>query len=530
MRRGPPPAHLRGTNAATVCGRRYFAPLCGALAEAGDFAAVIPPHFPSIPMMRSPLLALSSLLLAATTLAQAPFGNGNLVVVRVGTGAAALSGSTQAVFLDEYTTTGTFVQAVPMPIAASGPNAALTLGGTASSEGSINLSGNGQWLTLAGYNLAPGIATPASTASAVTSRVIARVDMNANRDTTTQITNSFSTGTMRSAVTEDGADFWASGSNSGVQYVTYGSTTSTAASTGAPTNLRMVHIWNRQLHCSSASGTAFGVLTVGVGLPTSPSPITQLPGMPPSGISTYDCFFADENTLYLSDDGALSGGIRKYTRISGVWTFAYTLVPSGTLVRYLTGSVDVLTGQVTLYGTTTQTSANTIVTVVDTGPSSLLTPIATTPVNTVMRGIRLLRQRGSVLFGGAGSPTTLPATPTIDAVGTPVLGNAGFAIAGTNFLPFGPGGVLIKVGNLFPIGFPLPGAQPGCDLYVGLPEDIFGITFADAGGNASYGLPLPLDPFFLGLPVAAQWLVLDPALPFSLQLASSRGMQLTLGK
>lgn len=474
-------------------------------------------------------MLFASLALAASALAQSPLQDGNLVVVRVGTGAAALSTAAQAVFLEELTTAGTAVQTIAMPIAASGASGSLVLGGLATSEGHLNLSPDARWLTLAGYNTTPGTASPSATASATTSRVIARINRAGLLDTTTQISNAFSAGTMRSSATDDGLQFWASGSNSGVQRVLFGATTAAPVSTGLPTNLRDVTVWNRQLYCSSASGTSFGVLTVGTGLPTSGASIAPLPGMPTSGISGYDHFFADANTLYLADDGAVSGGIRKYTLVAGTWTFQYALTPAGTLTRYLTGSVD-QSGTVTLYATTTQTNANTIVSVVDAGAGSPFTTVATAPVNTVFRGVRVLRPRGSVLFAGLGSPTTLAAVPGIDAVGSPVIGNTNFAVSGTNFLPFGPGGLLVKVGNTLPFGIPLPGAQPGCDLYVGLPEDIFGITFADGTGNASYGLGLPNDPFFIGVPVGAQWLVLDPALPFSLPLATSRAVQLVLGR
>lgn len=473
------------------------------------------------------LLAVAAF--TADAAAQIPLTNGNLMVVRVGTGAAALSGSTQAVFVDEYTASGTLVQSLTLPTAAAGSAGALTLSGTATSEGHLNLSTDGRYLTMAGYNLVTGTASPATTASATTSRVVARIDGFGLVDTTTQITNSFSAGTVRTAATEDGTQFWVAGSNSGVQNVAFGATTSTAASTGTPTNLRDLQIWNRQVYCSSASGTSQGVLQLGTGLPTSGAALTQLPGFPTTGISHYDFFFADANTLYCADDGATSGGIRKYTLSGGVWTLAYNLVPAGTLCRYLTGSVDTA-GVVTLYATTTQTSANTIVSVVDAGVGSPFTTVATAAANTVFRGVRFLRPRGSVQFGGVGSPMSSTAVPTIDAVGVPAIGNLGFSITGSNFLPFGPGGLIVKVGGLLPFGIPLPGAQPGCDLYVGLPEDIFGIVFADATGAASYGLGLPNDPFFLGLTVGAQWLVLDPALPFSLQLATSRGMQLVLGR
>src|SRR4029079_15814892 len=79
---------------------------------------------------------------------------GNLVLVRVagganGDGSAALlgGGGANKVFLDEYTTAGTFVQSIPLPSTLSttvGSQRALTLSGTQNQEGHLTLSGNGQ--------------------------------------------------------------------------------------------------------------------------------------------------------------------------------------------------------------------------------------------------------------------------------------------------------------------------------------------------------------------------------------------------
>jgi hypothetical protein len=66
-------------------------------------------------------------------------------------------------------------------------------------------------------------------------------------------------------------------------------------------------------------------------------------------------------------------------------------------------------------------------------------------------------------------------------------------------------------------------------LYVNLPEDILAGAFSDANGTASYGLPVPYDPYFIGLKVGAQWLVLDPGFTNPLPLSSSPGLQLILG-
>src|SRR6266850_6357194 len=66
---------------------------------------------------------------------------GNLVVVRVGDGAAALGTASTAVFLVEYTTGGAVVGSpIAMPIAVSAPNQPFTNTGTATSEGFLTQS------------------------------------------------------------------------------------------------------------------------------------------------------------------------------------------------------------------------------------------------------------------------------------------------------------------------------------------------------------------------------------------------------
>ena len=211
---------------------------------------------------------------------------------------------------------------------------------------------------------------------------------------------------------------------------------------------------------------------------------------------------------------------------NGTWSLAYTLAPTGTSVRSISGSID--NGVVTIFATTSTTSGNAILSVVDTGASSTFSTVVTADTNTVLRGIRVMRPRGSVVLSGTGSPTSQSLVPTIGTTAVPTIGNPSFAITGGNFPAFGLGVVIVKVGELTP-GLPLPGAPAGCLLYVNLPEDILAGAFADANGVASYGLPLPYDPFFIGLKVGAQWLVLDSGFSNPLPLSSSPGMQMILG-
>lgn len=470
-----------------------------------------------------------ALALASSLAAQQPFASGNLVVVRVGAGATALTSAAQQVFVNEYTPTGTLVQSIALPTVQNGRTAAFTLSGTATSEGQLNLSNDGRYFSLAGYNATPGTANPGSSSVTAAARVVARFDSTGTMDTTTVVTNAFSSGAVRSAVTEDGSGFWVAGSNSGVQHVTFGTFTSTAASTGTPTNLRNLCIFNGQLYASSASGTSHGLSTVGVGVTPAGGAVSLLPGFSSvAGPSPYDFFFTSPNTCYIADDRATAsgGGIQKWVQSNGTWSLAYTLSPSGTSVRSISGSID--NGVVTIYATSTTTTGNAIVSVVDNGAGSTFSTIATADANTVLRGIRVMRPRGSAVISGVGSPTTQGLVPTIGTTAVPTIGNPNFAITGGNFPAFSLGAVLIKVGNLTS-GLPLPGAPAGCLLYVNLPEDILAGAFSDANGTASYGLPVPYDPYFIGLKVGAQWLVLDPGFTNPLPLSSSPGLQLILG-
>src|SRR5688572_22156735 len=68
----------------------------------------------------------------------AGFDAGNLVLYRVGNGAAALAGTGNAVFLDEYTPAGAFVRFHTLPTTdpdGAGPHRPLIAGGTATAEG-----------------------------------------------------------------------------------------------------------------------------------------------------------------------------------------------------------------------------------------------------------------------------------------------------------------------------------------------------------------------------------------------------------
>jgi hypothetical protein len=481
----------------------------------------------SVPRSAAALLPL--LLAVAVAPAQGPINLGDLVVVRVGDGSAALTSGSTAVFLDEFTPTGAAVQTLPLPTTASGSNNPFTNSGTATSEGFLTLAGDGQSLVCAGYAMAPGTAAIAGTASTAVARAVARIALSGSIDTSTTLGTAFSAGNPRSVATPDGVQFFVAGSNSGAQYVILSTATPVQLNSAVPTNLRVANVFNGQLYVTSATGSFQGVGTIGTGLPTTSGQTpTLLPGFPTAtGPSNYDYYFANANTLYVADDrtGAAGGGIQKWTFAAGTWSLQYTLAPTATSgCRGLTGSN--LGGVVTLYATTTQTSANQLVTVIDGGVGSPFVTLATAAANTVFRGVRRIARPGLATVAGVGSPSS-GGVATIAATTPPVIGDPTFGVTANNFPVFGVGALVVSYFPLIP-GVQIPGAQPGALAYVATLDQVL-ITFADGAGSALQTIPIPFDNALVGMVAGTQWVVLDGTLPFPLQFATSPGMQLTVG-
>ncbi|HXA18384.1 MAG TPA: lamin tail domain-containing protein [Thermoanaerobaculia bacterium] len=296
------------------------------------------------------LIAIGFIILAATGVASAAsFTPGNIVVYRAGDGTAALASSGTAVFLDEYTPTGTFVQTIAVPTTTVGSQRRLVCSGTATSEGFLTRSSDGQYVVLPGYDAAPATASITTSTSATVPRVIGRIDSTGALDTTTALTDAISAGNPRGATSTNGTDLWITGSTQGVRYAAFGATTSTLVSSTA-TNLRVLGVFNGQLYISSGAG-AIRMATVGSGTPTTTGQtMTQLPGVPTSALVN-GFFFADldgnpgVDTLYLSEETA--GQIQKWSLVAGTWTQTGSVaVPTA---RGLAGSVSGTT--VTLFAT-----------------------------------------------------------------------------------------------------------------------------------------------------------------------------------
>ncbi|RZK66391.1 MAG: hypothetical protein EOO92_25295, partial [Pedobacter sp.] len=320
--------------------------------------------------------------------AQQNFTAGNLVVVRVGDGSAAMSDNASAIYLDEYKTSGgTRVQAIQLPTTTTAPNyrilvSAMSGAGNGTTQGFPTLSPDGRYLVIPGYDAASGT-TLSDLYTATTGRVFAVVSNGATQpviNTSTRVP--IGNGDNRVAVTSDGNSIWFGGTGGGVQYTTLGSNTSiTVSSTPVSTRGGGLDIFNGQLY-QSTNTTDFRIAKIRDGLPTTEIPITipptptatNLEGIPRDATNSNapgqdlagGFVFFDVNQAipgndllyFVSDingtDGLTGGHLRKYVRTatSGEnWVFAggVSAVNANNVAR-VTANTDV-TGLRSLIGT-----------------------------------------------------------------------------------------------------------------------------------------------------------------------------------
>lgn len=335
--------------------------------------------------------ALSVTALASGSIANAQLASGNLIVERVGTGSGALGSTSVAVFLDQYTPTGTAGTTITIP---SSGATQLTNSGSATSEGLVTVSPNGLILNIAGYNAAAGTASVVATTSAATARVVNFISADGTVTRGATSNTAFSANNIRSAVS-NGTDIWASGANTGTLYL--GSGTPATVSTTI-TNQRQIGIFagatGGQLYFSSGSGTQ-GIYSVGSGTPTSgtnTATVMIATNTLGGGSSPYAFSMNTSKTVaYVADSTA---GISKYTSSNA----GATWVRNGTYANTLTGSLGT-TGLTVDWSnpnapTVYASSPTNLYKLTDTGGSGAAsygtaTNLATAATNTAFRGVQL---------------------------------------------------------------------------------------------------------------------------------------------
>jgi hypothetical protein len=306
---------------------------------------------------------------------------------------AALTSAANAIFLDEYDGTGALVQSVALPTSTSGSNSVISASGTATSEGLITRSPNGLYLTFTGYGATAGTTSITGSASATVPRVVGVIDYQKNINTSTALTD-FSTGNNIRSALYNGTNIWVAGP-SGVSITTLGATTSTSLMT---VNTRNLGIFGDQLYGSSSSST-YRINTIGSGLPTTSGQTTTIL----SGLTTtnpaspyqfqmfdMDATVSGVDVMYVADDNTTSGGVIKYSLVSGSWVKNGSFGTAADQYRGLTGVLD--GGTVTLYATCATTTTSKLIKVVDaTGynvaPTATASTLATANTFTAFRGV-----------------------------------------------------------------------------------------------------------------------------------------------
>ncbi|HUO08660.1 MAG TPA: PEP-CTERM sorting domain-containing protein [Phycisphaerae bacterium] len=196
------------------------------------------------------------------------FTPGDLVVLRGGdaNNPDTTSVSTQvSLYLDEYTTAGSYVGTIAVP--STGSNA-LTLPGLGDfqHQGVLSLSTNGNLLTFAGYQAAVGSAD-ANAQGGNVQPVIGYVGNSAASLNTTTVVNSYGPGSasplIRGAVSNDGSSFWTFGkyaasgatSNGGLAYVSGTGPSATTTTVEGFADWRDIVLANGQMYGGTGSSS-----------------------------------------------------------------------------------------------------------------------------------------------------------------------------------------------------------------------------------------------------------------------------------
>ncbi len=257
-------------------------------------------------------------MLAAVPMVEAAaVSAGNLVIYRVGTGAAALNSTATAVFLDEYTPTGAFVQSIPVPTTGA---TAMTAVGNATTEGTMSVSGDGSRLVFTGYRKDAGGTSPSSDTALVSNRVVGMLGLDGSVDTSTAITDAG--GSLRSATAASSTSPIYIGASTGLRYV---------AAQGAGTTSTLIDSRNSRQVMQSG-----GVLFAGNGTTILPKvqsygagPTAATVATPVITLASTDVinsfWFADLSATVAGDDtmyavNQFTGSILKYTSDGSAWT------------------------------------------------------------------------------------------------------------------------------------------------------------------------------------------------------------------
>jgi hypothetical protein len=348
--------------------------------------------------------------LFTSTVNAATIASGDLVIYRVGDGSAALGTTATAVFLDEYTTSGTLVQSIPLPATGTG---SLTAVGNASTEGIISRTQDGSALVFTGYRKDAGGTSPAGDTYVTTGRVVGTVTLAGSPNLSTTITSdggATTANTIRSATAVNstaGSAIWTS-TSSRIGYVG-----TALGNTGLGTtqidarNSRQVGLADNIVYASNGSTAITGKVQQYGTLPTAATTATPVVTLGTAdavnGFILLDLSssVAGADTLYALS--TVANQLLKYTYDGTNWTASGSIAGgSGNNI-----TAQVVGGNVNLYVTST-TALQTLTDSSGYGGTltGTLASIASAGTNTGFRGI-----------GTLGTPIIVPEPATLGLLG-----------------------------------------------------------------------------------------------------------------
>lgn len=330
------------------------------------------------------IIAGSALVAGATSVSAQVFTPGDLVVTTYGsaTGTSLLDGQVTPITLTEFAlptaTSATVAMTDVLPISGTGANVGIVGEYGSSSEGSLQVSGNGQYLTIGGYDgnldTRGGPYGGSNTALAQSTdtnvpRVAATINLSTGAvNTSTVLNDVYNTNNARSVYSPDGTTLLLSGQGAGKgdQGGLYQTTVGTNTTTGgaAPTGIYNTSSTRtvKQANFNAANGTASATPNTYVAIDQDGKGFTNAgifenvsngagssigtritpanngkTGSAAVAYSPEDFVFANATTLYVADTGVSKldarptvgdGGIQKWSFIAGTWTLDYTLRPS----------------------------------------------------------------------------------------------------------------------------------------------------------------------------------------------------------
>ena len=344
-----------------------------------------------------------------------PFTEGNLVVLRIGDGTVDLTNQGNKVFLDEYTTAGVLVRSIELPSANPSPLTNFVINGTNDTEGALTRSPNSLFVTLiVNTAIAPYGSSILSASATAVNRIVAWVG---NTALPSYLSLNDYGNAPRCALTNNGTDFWLAGGAGGVSFRSITGTTTSSICTittpAASTSFRTVAIADGNLYASTTIGTGnVRIGQIGTGLPTSAATYNPLAGIETNIVPHQFIFFdlsATEpgvDVMYVADESTGStGGIRKYSKVSGTWVFNGQIGAAADKVRHIVGSVAGST--VTLFATSkggnTAGGGGALVTVTDNAGYNIA------PSATTVTELQAVANGSKIAYRGiAWAPTALP--------------------------------------------------------------------------------------------------------------------------